>query len=68
MLLEYDPEALTYHVTVRGEEWDLDDSTNPMEAWNVFIKTLDQRMRFRIGNACETMGRDRVTGERKHGR
>ena len=68
MVLEYDPDENFYYVVIGGEEWDLDDPCNPMEAWNLFIKTLDQRMRLRIGSACEAMGRDRVTGEVKCGR
>ena len=65
--LEYDPDENFYYVSVRGEDRELDDPTNPMEAWEVFIRTVDQEMRFRIGNALEAQGRDRVTGERKRG-
>lgn len=65
MLLEHDPETGEYYVTAGGEELDLDDPGNPMEAWDVFIKTVDHRMRMRIGAACEAQGRDRRTGERK---
>ena len=63
--LEYDPEENFYYVVLRETEYDLDDPTNPMEAWEAFIRTVDQHMRFRIGNALEAQGRDRVTGERK---
>lgn len=65
--LEYDPDENFYYVVVRETEYDLDDPTNPMEAWEAFIRTVDQHMRFRIGNALEAQGRDRVTGERKRG-
>ena len=34
MVLEYDPDENQYYVVIRGTELDLDDPTNPMEAWD----------------------------------
>lgn len=52
-----------YIVRVDGKPEQERGFLNPLEAWRVFVETLDCRVRHRIGDMLEKHGRNRYTGE-----